>query len=406
MPRTLITFLGTTEYKSCVYQMPDGSKSGVVQFVQEALAQLVCADWDANDQICVFLTEDAKLKNWDQKLQKRLQEAGLRCQVRPVTDLREGFSEADIWKNFQLIFDQINPNDHVWLDITNAFRSIPVFAMVLLHYARFLKNIRVEAVWYGAFEALGTGFDMETRIPDPANRIAPIISLKNLIELQDWTQAAHDFIQHGNSRELAQKALADYPNLARALQDVTLAFSLVRGKEIAKGNLFANLKRELAQPVTIAPFKPILEKVAEAVAAYRDNDLLNGFRAAQWCYDHQLYQQGITIIRETIVSLICCEMDLQDDDYKQGRRIVENSFNCYGRDRNDWQIPWDVSENTIENVIGSSSLPLYADVYQNLSHQYRNDINHAGFLHNAKPAADFKVALDRHLTNLRSISNF
>jgi CRISPR-associated Csx2 family protein len=406
MPRILITFLGTTAYKPCIFQMPDGAKSEVVWYVQEALTQLICADWTEDDQICVFLTKDAKVKNWDNGLEQQLYKAGLRCRIRPITGLHDGFSEAEIWENFQLLFDQIEVNASVWLDITNAFRSIPVFATVLLQYAKFLKNIQIEAVLYGAFEALGSASNIDARIPAPQDRIAPMLDLRNLVELQEWTQAAKDFIQHGNSLELARKATTDYPNLAHALEAVTLAFSLVRGKEIAHGVLFTRLKRELEQPIALAPFRPILEKVGEAVEAYQDNDLLNGFRAAQWCCDHQLYQQGVTIVRETIVSLICREMNLRDDDYKHGRRIIENAFNCYGRDRNDWKIPKDVSEETVESVINASSLPLYADVYQNLSHQYRNDINHGGFLYNAKPAADFKIALNRHLIALKSIIPF
>lgn len=37
-------------------------------------------------------------------------------------------------------------------------------------------------------------------------------------------------------------------------------------------------------------------------------NILNGFTAAKWCLDNNMYQQSITILQESLTSLVClCE---------------------------------------------------------------------------------------------------
>lgn len=420
MPHKLLTFLGASEYKQCVYEL-DERTSPVVRFVQEALAGMVCANWTSADGIYVFLTDDAKVQNWEgakynnhtddsQGLAEKLKALNLPCQIIPVDGFTEGFGTPQIWANFNRIFETLEPGDHIWLDITNAFRSIPIFASVLLNYARFLKGITVQAVFYGAFEALKVpAYEIDLRIPNPLNRKVPIINLSGLIELQHWTNAANDFLTHGNAKELSFLSREKgHQDLAQALDKVTQAFAVVRGKEIVKGQIFENLREALyaLEDSMITPaLSPILKKINEAFDVYRKEDTLNGFRGAQWCYEHQLYQQGITIVRETIVSLIANEVHLPVDDFQRGRKYIEQAFNCYGRDRIDWIID-SKDIPTIDDIIASTSLVEFAGIYQKLSHQYRNDINHGGFLKNAKPAQDFSKALHDSLTELKTFINF
>ena len=123
MPRKiLLSFLGTTPYKPCIYEL-GSEQSEVVSFVQEALAKIVCKNWSAADQICIFLTDEAKAKNWEAGLQQKMKQHNLACQIKPVDKFKEGFGEQQIQENFELIFKELEYGDEVWLDITNAFRS-------------------------------------------------------------------------------------------------------------------------------------------------------------------------------------------------------------------------------------------------------------------------------------------
>jgi|APTNR8051073442_1049403.scaffolds.fasta_scaffold01966_7 hypothetical protein len=416
MSKKLLTFLGTSQYKECVYAY-DGWHSPVVRFVQEALAARICADWGPNDAICVFLTSDAQTKNWggtpDDAPEKQpglawqLQQLGLPCEVKPISGFREGMNEADIWENFNLIYEQLKPGDQVWLDITNAFRSIPVFTSVLMSYAQFLADIEVQGIFYGAFEALGPAYDIESRIPNPADRVAPIVNIFSVIELQAWTNAANDFLIHGNARKLARlSGQRGYTELEQALTDVTNAFSVVRGKEIISGTLFSRLRAELnriGEAQATPALAPILKKVSDAFDSFGENDLNNGLKAVRWCYEHQLYQQGITILRELIISIICRESGLPDDDRKQGRQVVETAFNVFGRSRDEWELPKGIDPDQLGSIIENTSLHQFVRVYKHLSHQYRNDINHAGMLKDAKPASAFIKVLRESLDEVTYI---
>ena len=111
----LLTFVGATAYKKCVYYLDEQHVSGVVRFVQEALGQLVCNTWGEEDVIYVFLTRDAQKQNWEgaryssettdsEGLQHKLRQQNLTCQIESVEKLTDGFTEEDIWINFQHIF--------------------------------------------------------------------------------------------------------------------------------------------------------------------------------------------------------------------------------------------------------------------------------------------------------------
>lgn len=421
MPRKLLTFVGATPYKHCVYQTQEGYTSPVVRFVQEALVGMVCRDWTTADTVYVFLTSDAEQQNWlgnkyrndpDDRagLHEKLEAMHLSCRIIPVGGFKEGFSEQQIWENFQKIYDCLEADDELWLDITNAFRSIPLFASVLLNYARFLKNTRLKAVYYGAFDAIGPAYDIETRLPDPTDRIVPLLNIASVIELQEWTNAANDFLTHGNAKELAgRSAHLGYHDLSHALSEVTEAFAVVRGSKVVQGDIFENLQQTLQQlslttPIPVLP--PILEKVAQAFRHFELDAVHNGFLAAQWCYEHQLYQQGITLLRETIVTLICQEAGLPENDYASGRKYVETAFNCYGRDRDEWNIPDKrIQPQDLEDLIAETKIPLFAGIYQDLSHKYRNDINHGGFVRHAKAAGEFALGLKEALQQIQKLFN-
>lgn len=414
----LLTFLGATPYKKCHYFLDEQNVSGEVRFVQEALGQLVCRSWGPEDVAYVFLTKDAQLQNWEggryandpadtAGLKEKLANLGLQCRIQAVEELTDGFTEADIWLNFQRIFNCLEAGDKVWLDITNAFRSIPLFTSVLVHYARFLKHIDLQAVYYGAFDVLGPAYNIDERIPNVQERRVPLLNLANVIALQHWTSAANDFLNHGNSKALSRLAdQAGFSNMAQALERVTLAFAVSRGREIMQGEIFRNLQEEITRSQEaleqIAPMQPLLEHVKSAFSGFADDSMLNGIAAARWCLEHKLIQQGITILRETIISMVCRQGSLNESEYSNNRRHVELAFSCYGRDMDDWHTKG-VPHERINAMMDIPVFQLLANVYLNLSHKYRNDINHGGFLDGAKPAPDFERILEECLTEIERL---
>ncbi|MDR0753771.1 MAG: TIGR02221 family CRISPR-associated protein, partial [Prevotellaceae bacterium] len=201
--KIFLSFLGTNDYVECVYSYKD-YHSAVVKFVQSALIDMCCKEWGKDDEILIFTTEEALNKNWE----KLGQECKARISMKNI-DIPNGKDEEEIWKIFEIIYNQLENNDELYVDITHSFRSIPLLASSLLQYAKSLKNISVQAIYYGAFDTLGNARDIKIRIPNPTDRIVPIFDLNAFSKIQDWSVAANDFICYGNTQRLCELTAND-----------------------------------------------------------------------------------------------------------------------------------------------------------------------------------------------------
>src|SRR5690625_1692057 len=196
--KVFISFLGTGRYKPCVYKSHDGEKSRVVEYVQEAILDLYCREYGEGDKAFFFLTQQAEKQHWD-KLEGVLGEREF--QIVPVKNLPDGHTEKEIWDIFELVYSHLEEEDRVILDVTHGFRSLPMLQIVLLNYARSLKNITVEHILYGAFESLGIPlFKIDEEIPDPADREVPILNLTSFSAIQSWAFRSEEHTSELQSR--------------------------------------------------------------------------------------------------------------------------------------------------------------------------------------------------------------
>lgn len=427
--KVLISFLGANTYKQCVYVL-NGDESSVVTYVQEAIIQLSCNDFQSNDSVLFCMTNAAKNKH----LKSLTEVVSKYKHINPVylENIKDGFSESEIWDIFQLIYEYINQDDELYLDITHGFRSLPMLGMVLLNYAKMLKNITVGGIYYGAFESLGTSFDIETRIPDPKDRKSPLLNLKAFSELQDWTNAASIFFELGSTKKLIKVAdenkflpallspknqnrlNAKFKSLSIALSKYSLDIYTNRGDNIIENinveKLINNID-EISSVIScysdLRPFYYILELIKLRLVDYKSNSLENGFIAIQYCIDSQLYQQGITLLQEFTISFLVKDLGLDKwakEDLKTIRITIENLLKS-GDENTELkkkEILNDVFD--IKNKIETSSLcKSIVQDYKSFSFEYRNDINHAGFGRKGKASSEFETALIKNFTKLKTI---
>ena len=420
--KVLISFLGTNKYEECRYISPDKQQSNVVRFIQEALCADICKDWSKNDCVYLFLTEGEKgsrKTNWEgtnypqsnnnqgaDGLQVKLQKLNLQCQIKPKS-IPEGFTDEHNQTIFDTVFNVLEDGDHIYLDITNAFRSIPLFGAVLVNYAKFLlTDIHIESVMYGAFEALGPAHQVRQDIPDPADRHAPILHLTEMLRLQEWTIAANDFIYHGNAKQLAELSSRNgFNDLATILQEIGGTFGTVRGKAIINAQVFDNLRKELKiieEKQKNPAMKRILEKIEQELRKFVANKTTNGFRAVEWCLEHNLIQQGITLLQETIITYLCPILDYRDDIYKGHRETVAKAMNCKKIKTEQWK---GVDKQEIMQIHANTEFKKLEPAY-NLLKEYRNDINHGGFETLAKSYKEFEEKLRDSLKQVQVHINF
>ncbi len=423
MNKIYISFLGVTNYTKCNYYYP--TKKNIVKevrFIQEAVVQLLCDDFGEDDKIIVFVTKAARDKNWydnghktrDGKvveqlgLQTKLQELNLKSKFEMI-EIEEGTNEEEIWRIFQNIYHHIQSGDEVIFDITYGFRSLPMLGVVLIHYAKMLKNITVRAVVYGAMEVLlktGKGI---AGIP-LEERDVPILNLTSFALLQQWTNAARDFTLHGNATKIAE--LTEQKMLGESLEEMTLSFSTVRGKDIVEGNIFRLVEDNIQQiqmQDSIAPLSPLLEKVKQKITPFQPDNLNNGLLAVEWCIGHQLIQQGITMLQEVMTTFVCEILKNENSNLNLDYMLSADRWlvsKCLiikdDLPESKWKGPLRFDIEKTRTIRASQIVTDVKGHYKTIG-KMRNDINHAGFNENPMIPKEFKNELERIYTEIKSI---
>jgi len=414
MPRKVfISILGTGFYHKCTYTYTDEQeelKSSPTHFIQQASLELALRkkEWTEEDKVIIFLTQKARELNWDKGITERtpygkntpvpykgletvLQEMGLKATIEDK-DIKDGMNKEEIWEVFQTIYDTLEEGDEVYMDLTHSFRFLPMLLLVLGNYAKFLKGITIENIVYGNYDARN------------AENEAPIISLLPLASLQDWTFAAANYLQNGRATQLqamvskelspilkkakgTDKDASALNNYFNALAELSGFVLNCRGKDIRVGKKIYTIHNEekRIEKIIIPPMVPIFNKIHQPLLAFSPTDnVLNGFHAARWSLNKQLHQQAITLLQETVVSLLCKEngLDLLD---KNQRILINKAFTIVSDKipESKWILSEDGAEasekqkETIKHLIQHPVIIGLANTFKEITN-IRNDFNHAG----------------------------
>jgi CRISPR-associated DxTHG motif protein len=325
----------------------------------------------------------------------------------------EGQSEEEIWAIFQTIYDSLSEGDQVIFDVTHGFRSIPMLVLVVLHYARTMKQVKLAGIYYGAFEA-------HKKVPSSDDRgtpelRAPIFDLTPFASLLDWTVAIDRFLGAGDAgpaKKLAHEHLATFsvpermdPSLIAlkrvsvALEELTKNLSTCRGPSIgpAASQLQSRIRDYFQASNHLPPLKALLEAVGCQVQPFDGNTVRDGLRAARWCMEHNLIQQGYTILQEILKTYLCEQVNV-DPKNKAYREIVGSSVNIRAtkKSRDLWLGPAsehpDITQLMVDYLDAN---PEFAKLFDRLT-QSRNTMNHAGF-------PSFEVSADKLVAKLSGL---
>jgi CRISPR-associated Csx2 family protein len=425
--KVFISFLGNNNYLQCHYNI-NGKNSVPTRFVQEALINHYCSGWSENDEIIIFGTQGpigSIQKNWLDNGQERIQEnkeienrglygilksKNIKAKLNDITPIPEGFSEKEIWEIFNIVFDKLQPEDEIYLDVTHAFRSIPIFSVILLNYARLLKNTKLIAIHYGAFKKLGPASEVKS-IP-VEQRLAPVLDLMPLVSLQDWTIAANEFINFGNADRV--KMLTDLNivpilkethghnqnaqslrALAKNLSDLSEDIKTNRGKAIINGKIATNIISALVdlQQNIITPLNPIIEKIKTSVTGFhQQEEVKNMLHAVKWCIEKNLIQEGFTLLQEGLISLLLSG----EYENEKKRNFVSGYLTQFksGKFENTRFNLTIIEVMNLEKTLSENpKITDWANIFSQIT-DIRNDINHAGIRQNPLKARDFKPKLE------------
>lgn len=332
----------------------------------------------------------------------------LPCPIETV-DITEDGDEQGLWSVFQTIYDKLQEGDELYIDITHSFRYLPMLLLVLCNYAKFLKQTKVVHISYGNYE--------------PNETVNPLVDLMPLVEVQNWTLAASDFLRNGRTSSFAElvseriqpilKATRGQDEDARALRQfinrlepLSQSLTTVRGKMIIDGVIFRDLN-DSAQNLgnTLIPaMAPLIDKIKDSFSGFAPTaNIKNGFEAARWCYDKQLYQQSITILQETLKGYTAAQAGYPCDE-KLYQDLAGTAYNIAfnKRPESEWKLGEKNNDQDDFNrrkviVKRMLSLPLVQELsglYDEIA-QLRNDFNHAGIRPN--PINDIPTQIKRKM---------
>ncbi len=399
MSQKFITFLGTGPYKVCRYLL-DGKISNDVIFIQEVIIKEICKNFTKDDEILIFLDDGAKQANWN-SLTQVLRNLGLKCKITDI-DITEDIKN-DIWAIFELIYNHLEINDSLFFDVTHSFRYLPIVCFSVLSYAKYLKNIHVKGIYYGAFE-----------LRDKDKNISPIINLVDCYNLMEWANAADLFTNYGITDKL--KKIVDgttantYHDESRKLvfniNSITKNMNCNRGQKIIEGNLFKNCSKqikEISQENILPAFKPILEKVQAKIENFSLNSPNNFLPATKWYLKHDMIPQGITMLQEGLITWLLSKYNLDFQD-----RLLRETISALLSKRFDNKTEWIPPRNyetyklQAETIMNDKNYTLFCPIYKKIT-EIRNDVNHGGFRKNSMSPELIKEKMQIYYEEIKSI---
>jgi len=387
----LLTVIGTGRYDEVAYVWgsPEGEREYVSRYAPAATAHFL-----QPEEMILLATPEATAAHL----------SPLCAAVEGVSPVRVveiplGQEEGELWRIFALIAEQVGPGEHIALDITHGFRSLPMIALMAVCFLRAARRAEVERILYGAYEARD-----ESTFPPRV----PMFDLTPMFALLEWAVAADRFVRLGDARDLAallrmanppgpmqrlDPALRDLGKrlgpLAKRLDTMSLSLLLARTYDVMRlaGEVGDRLER--AEEVYPAEARPFAEISAQVQGAFCDFALANPEapqnvvgsldrqrRLIRWYWEHQHYMQTATLAREWLISWVAAwrgEADLLNEASRSEAKDLlgqlHGSAKCGRR-------------TSLEGVPHSEGLGLLWGKVTDV----RNDLDHAGMRRGYRPA--------------------
>ncbi|MGX7689974.1 TIGR02221 family CRISPR-associated protein [Flectobacillus roseus] len=431
--KVFISFLGYTNYEPVKYAIDDKDAENAVslRFIQEATLLQIQEQFNAHDKVFI-LTTDGALKNWydgkhqnfktkelefQEGLNSRLEKMNLQAQYKNI-EIKDGKDTDEIWSIFNVIFNLLHENDELFFDITHGFRTLPMLNMVLINYAKLLKNVTVSGIFYGAYEAKKRFNDIE---------YAPIWNLKPFVDLQDWTNSANIFLKTGNAIELTTLIQDErYTLLKENLSQFSKQLLVNRGLDIFSGDIAMQLNEQLHNiehvQTPLPALTPILTKIKNEFSSFQKDSAINGFLAVRWCIQNGLIQQAATLLEEFITTFVMTEIGEYDSikNIKKRETIsaalkigtgepfkyieipelsnkVTEEYQNICKEILSWQV------NVVPIIRNLTYKKKIGVLLFEISKTIRNDINHGGFRDDAKSFDGFESSIKKRYNETRKL---
>lgn len=334
MAKVLISFLGIgrlvkgtpkREYEPATYKIGETEyeKSFVSLAIREhyeinkliligtprSMWEEVYRTYAQEDNIWLQIGEECAKKNHKSKLEIPHQEDIEKAMGdgSKVVLVRYGINAEEIRENSEIILGldtYLNEGDELYVDITNSFRSLPLYIMNLLIYLRDVstKKVSIKGIYYGMLEATKEVGH------------TPIVDLSEVLNVNSWISGAYSFMEFGNAYKIASLLESD--------------------PQIGEPKMFSNPLREFSETKNLNHLSELENQVGKMQVLRNTNDLpliakmvidpvvgeflktvqLNEgpfrhsdfqYQLAKWHYNHHNYAAAYTTLNEAITTRAC-----------------------------------------------------------------------------------------------------
>jgi CRISPR-associated DxTHG motif protein len=335
MSAQLLTTLGKGNYELACWRLGADDRTYQTHYAPIATAALI---GDVAG-VTVLLTDEARETHW-RAFCEEIHALGVAVRAEPIP---AGRSEAEIWEVFSAVDGVLRDADEVVLDVTHAFRSLPLVLFGSLTYLAALGDVRVRGVYYGAWDAR-TGHE------------APLFDLGPLLALVQWSFGARAFQETGNPSWLAQLVRETRAMLFRrqgpaaalnrldgALQN--LGWAIPAGLPLEAGMHARTALEALGSVATDQPelaiLRPLLDRLREALATIAIGfhvdrksaivldvpELARQLRLARLYEQWGMHDRALLLLREWVISRsLLAAGQGQWLDYGRARRPMERAL--------------------------------------------------------------------------------
>lgn len=240
-----------------------------------------------------------------------------------------GVSEKEHWEMVNAIIQKLDvqKDDMIYLDITHAFRSIPLLYFVVVGYLQEVVGAKFAGCYYGMYD---------TRTKE---NITEVIDLRLHVDFIFWLTAASVFVKTGDAMPLIEalaRSKASQNSEIKVL--LTLLRDLNRHLSITNTPKIINLLMQIIAYINSRGFKKTCEKLPamKILIDYMDRSFKEiipnqdlkkwqiQYNLAKWYYSCRRVAQAVIIMSELVITYIVEESKVSQDPFN---RVIRGQVN-------------------------------------------------------------------------------
>lgn len=295
--------------------------------------------------------------------------------------IRYGLNDEEITENIGIVLglnDLINTGDEIIVDVTHAFRSLPIFIMNLLLYLTNVSNKKpkISHIYYGMLEMLQTF------------AYAPIVDLKKILEINKWIVGASAFKNYGNAYHISELLSGVDSNLGNRLKRFSDLLNLNHLDKIEKEveALKAIKNKKYDSMLSELTVKPVINDFLKDFGTIKDNHALFQYNLAKWQFKNMNYALSLISLSEAIITHACILEHKDWSDYDV-RNEMKKSNNIKKSKLEKEMVNWYFRIREHRNSVAHSLKEYYSP--NKIIDDLRSALNVAGKYIKCKPSTTF-----------------